>query len=213
MGKRHRKQSGFTLLEAIVTLVIAALIVTVLMQALQQSLGLRTRLLRHEQATRMAGLQEQWFRDTLGGALADLPDGLGALRGDGARIDFVSAAPLGRAHAVAAVRWSLVPAADGVALVYDDPWWSQLQVVAGPLRDATFEYLDAAGHWQPAWAPTEEAAEEDAAPPGPLRTPPLPGMVRLRASTSTGDLVWLVPLTAEPIPVPSLRPDEVANAF
>lgn len=194
---------GFTLLEAIVTLVIASLIVVVLMQALQQSLGLRTRLLRHERETRMAGLQEQWFRDTVAATVHDLPDALGVFRGDGEGFELVSASPLG-GQGIARIRWAFAPVEGGVALVYGDPRRESLTVVAGPLRDARFEYLDASAGWVPEWTAPEPAA--DASPEdSPVL---LPRMVRMEATSVAGDILWLAPIPADPRKTTLLRPEE-----
>ena len=65
--QRRYAQGGFTLLEAIVTLIIVSMLVTVLMNALSQSLALRARMLRLQGEARRMLLQEAWFRDSLGG--------------------------------------------------------------------------------------------------------------------------------------------------
>ncbi len=196
-----RRAAGFTLLETIVTLVVVSLIVVVLMQALQQALGLRTRLLRFERETRMATLQEGWFRDTVGAALIDLPESPGAMQGDADAFSLTTAAPLA-GSGPAAVRWRLQRERNGnvSALLYDtapgegrDAADTPVQVLAG-LRDASFGYLDAAGEWKPAWTPAD--AE------------PLPRMVRLTATTSTSRLLWLVSIAADARQRRTLRPEE-----
>ena len=57
-GTSGARQWGFTLLEAIVTLVIVSLLVTILMQALGQAMSLRTRLLRFDGENRVAGVAQ-----------------------------------------------------------------------------------------------------------------------------------------------------------
>lgn len=209
-GSPRRRSQGFTLLEAIVTLVIASLIVVVLMQALQQSLALRTRLLRHERESRMATLQEAWFRDTVSAAVHDLPDAMGAFRGDPAGFGLVSAAPLGD-QGIASVRWALEPVEGGAALVYSDPAWTRMPVLPGPLDDARFDYLDANGEWVDAWEPPEPDPD---APPGFHKDlVVLPRMVRLRARTRGGELTWLAPILAEPHPTMLLRPEAMQDVF
>lgn len=204
MSPRCRANAkGFTLLEAIVTLVIASLIVVVLMQALQQSLGLRTRLLRHERETRMAGLQEQWFRDTVVGTVHDLPDALGPFRGNGDGFELVSASPLG-GQGIARIRWTFEPVEGGTALVYGDPLRERLTVLAGPLRDARFEYLDASEGWVSEWT----APEPDTDAPPDAKPVMLPRMVRLRATTVAGEITWLARIPADPRQTTLLRPEE-----
>lgn len=191
---RGRAQQGFTLLEMIVTLVVVSLIVVVLMQALQQALGLRTRLLRFERETRMATLQEEWFRDSVSAAMVDLPDALGPMRGDEDEVSLVSAAPL-QGAGPARIDWALRRDGDAQALVYTGAGMDPLQVVHG-LRDASFSYLDPAGRWQRTWK------QEDPVP--------LPRMVRLEATTSAGRLLWLVPIAVDGRAKRILRPEEIS---
>jgi general secretion pathway protein J len=189
------RDAGFTLLETIVTLVVVSLIVTVLMQMLHQSLGLRARLLRHERASRVSGLQEQWFRDTVSSAVADLPDAYGAMSGTGDSLELVTPAPL-EGTGLQRVRWRLEGGAGGDALTYAGDGAAPVQVIAGPLHDAAFSYLDSQGQWQPEWKP------------GPASPEVLPRMVRLQAATAGGELVWIVPVLADPWPPVNLRPEE-----
>lgn len=235
----RRSSSGFSLLETIVTLVVVSLIVVVLMQALQQALSLRTRLLRHERETRMASLQEQWFRDSVSAAVADLPDAFGRMDGTATSLELVSAAPLS-GRGLGRIRWTLQPVDGGYALSYGDSDWQQLQVIRGPLRDASFAYLDAQGKWQDEWKPGGEASLAGKAaagkatvvhkapvfdeapravvvPAGEARAiggdvgDALPRMVRLQAITATGELTWLVPILATSELPPFLRPQELGN--
>lgn len=197
-GPRERAQAGFTLLEMIVTLVVVSLIVVVLMQALQQALGLRTRLLRFERETRMATLQEEWFRDSVSAAVVDLPDALGPMQGDAGAFAMVSAAPLQGAGPVR-IGWSLGDDGHGAqALVYTagaGDGARAVRVVAG-LQDAAFSYLGADGRWRGAWK--QEAGK-------PL---PLPRMVRLQATTAAGHLLWLVAIASDGRDQRILRPEQ-----
>ena len=193
------RMRGFSLLEAIVTLVVVSLIVTVLMQALAQSLDMRERLVRHQRQARTAALQEQWFRDTVASSLSDLPDALGHLRGDTHRLEVLTPVPL-LGEGMARVRWEVIKTDDGLALGYSGPGWSGV-VVQGPLQDARFAYMDRQGGWQDTWAP--EVPED--ADPGAV--PMLPKMVRFQATTTRGELVWLVPVRSDPYVPRRLRAD------
>lgn len=211
----RRRQTGFTLLEAIVTLVIVALVVTILMQALQQAIGLRTRLLRHEREARLGSLQEQWFRDTVQAAQSDFPDALGPMRGDASQVSFLSAAPLGGGGLVR-VTWRLQAVDGGESLVYGDGRWQDLPIITGPLHDAAFAYLDKQGRWIAEWNggvgdsehPDGEAGAAARAP-GAAPLPELPRMLRLQATTATGQLLWLVSVPSEPRAPAELRPEEL----
>jgi prepilin-type N-terminal cleavage/methylation domain-containing protein len=190
----RRPARGFTLLEALVTLVIVSLLVAALMQALTQTLAMRSALIRHQRATREAALQEMWFRDTLAGAVADLDDAYGPLRGEARAVTVPTLSPLS-AHGLARVEWRLEPVDGGDALVYRDPRAGELTVLRGPLRDATFRYLMPDASWLTAWTPEPG---DDA----------LPLAVRLTASGEQGDIHWTVPIIAARRPREYLRPDE-----
>lgn len=194
MTVRARYSRGFTLLEAIVTLVIVSLIVTLLMQALAQSLDMRTRLLRFERQARIGMLQEQWFRDTVSSAMPDMGSAFGYMEGSAESLELVSAHPLG--SGLDRIRWSFERTNGGYALHYHDSEWDDLVVMPGPLLDPAFDYLDDKGGWKSEWKPADDLA------------PGLPKMVRLRARTQAGSsLLWMVPIDTDPRVPSMLRPD------
>lgn len=195
--QRRYAQGGFTLLEAIVTLIIVSMLVTVLMNALSQSLALRARMLRLQGEARRMLLQEAWFRDSLGGAQPPTKrveaDGF---LGTASEVSFVSAAPL-VANGSTRVDWKLLRDQNGrVALHYSDPVVGDLEVVSGPLNDASLSYMGSdGGQWQQEWRST---APDDATALSPTGTGVLPRLVRFQATTETGRrLHWLVYLPAD----------------
>lgn len=188
----RRGSLGFTLLEAIVTLVVVSLLVTILMQALSHSLSLRARLLRFQGESRIAVLQEAWFRETIAGAQTDSVDGMGQVQGTGDSLSYATPAPL-VARGMSRVRWWVESGPEGESLHYSDPATKDLVVVAGPLRDASFSYLNHEGEWQEEWKPEPEDIDV------------LPQLVRFEAMTTKGSLFWLVPLIADPLPPESMR--------
>lgn len=196
----RRRAAGFTLLEATVTLVIVSLLMTVLMQALSHSLSLRTRLLRFQGEARIASLQEAWFRETLAGAQVDLADALGPLEGTPESLAYATPSPL-VATGLARVRWWIKSDAGGSTLHYADPATADLVVVAGPLRQAAFAYLDREGKWQREWQPEPDGVE------------PLPRIIRFEAMTTKGALYWLVPLAVDPVPPKSMRLEEAGDGI
>ena len=185
MNRAHASATGgFTLLEVLVTMVIMALLVTLLTQALQQSLRMRERMQQHQRSTRVESLQEQWFRDTVGSAVADLPDALGFMGGDAESIEVLTSAPLD-AMGLQRIRWSLKAVDGGHALHYSGSSLRDTVVIRGPLRDAKFLYLDDEGKWLQEWSP--EAGDKFA----------LPRAVRFKADSDAGQLFWLVPIIVE----------------
>lgn len=192
---RSRRVSGFTLLEAIVTLVIVSLLVTVLMQALSHALSLRTRLLRFQGEARVDFLQEAWFRETVAGAQVDLGDALGGIEGTSQSLAYATPAPL-VAEGMARVRWWIEPGAQGgESLHYADSAAADIVIVAGPLEQASFSYLDHQGEWHREWKPEKDAEET------------MPQLVRFEARSLRGTLYWLVPLVTDTRPPESFRLD------
>ncbi|HEY1034262.1 MAG TPA: type II secretion system protein [Pseudoxanthomonas sp.] len=175
-----RRQRGFTLLEAIVTLVIVSMLVTVLMQALAQAMSLRTRLLRFEGESRLAALQEAWFREAAAGMQRDAEAETLQVGELGTResLAYDTPAPL-VARGFSGVRWWLQ---DG-SLHYADSQVADVVVVEGPLRGAAFAYLDEQGDWVDEWRWKDHAR--------------MPRMVRFTAMTERGALDWVVPVMAD----------------
>lgn len=189
----RRMQRGFTLLEAIVTLVIVSLLVTVLMQALSQAMGLRTRLLRFEGESRQAALQEAWFRDTVAGMQRDLDEQGDGVLGTAESLGYATPAPLA-ARGFSNVRWWLT----GGALHYADNAVADVVIIQGPLRDAAFSYLDESGEWVERWKRTEHKA--------------MPKMIRFTARTERSTIDWLVPIMADGMDPEKMRLDEVGSS-
>ena len=196
---RRSRLRGFSLIEAVVTLVIVALLVVVLMQALGQTLGVRERVIRFQRATRVDMLQEQWFRQTIAAAIPDLRDAFGSIEGDGKSLDLLTVAPLS-GQGLQRVQWRLVQQAGGYALRYREGD-RDLVVVPGPLENAEFDYLDHDGQWKREWKP---AAGDELV---------MPSQVRLQARLATGVLYWQVPIPTDPRIPKLLRPDDPANGL
>lgn len=186
---------GFSLLEALVTLVILSMIATVMMQSLSQVLDLRERVLRSERDARVAGLEERWFREIIAAAVADLPDGEGAFRGDADSLRFLGLESIdGGRHAV--FEWQIDATVADPRLVFRHgrSVWRFENV---PFSSARFRFLDGAGRWQSQWPPAE--------PTAPQATPDLgadpiaevlPRAVALEMSGVLGEQLWLADIGA-----------------
>ncbi|MFN3703338.1 type II secretion system protein [Thermomonas sp.] len=208
---RRDAEAGFTLLEAIVTLVIVSMLVTVLMNALSQSLSLRTRMLRVQGESRQMLLQEAWFRDSVAAAQPPTRHGeVDGFVGDAGGIQFVSAAPLAAIGSVR-VRWWLQRGSDGeVALHYEDPTSGDLLILPGPLQGAGFSYLGVdGGDWMSEWRSTTADEASRLAEKG---SGTLPKLVRFQATTASGrQLYWLVYLPADLRAVDRIDFDEAGH--
>lgn len=194
-------ERGFSLLEAMVTLVVIALVATLLMQSLVHVLGMRERVLRHERDARVAALHERWFRDTVAAAAADRPGEVPAFRGDATAMEFLCLDAL-RSGTAARVGWRLAEAERGEQLVYAEGG-ADWPLASANLEDAVFAYLDAAGRWHDAWPVPEQPAEI------------LPRAVRLGWRTDQGERLWWAQVGAAPGLPPALanRMEQVDAAF
>lgn len=184
------RSRGFSLLEAMVTLVIVAMIMALLMQSLVYVLGLRERLLRHEADARTAALHEQWFRESVASALGDAPDGAQPFAGSAEGFRMLGADAL-RSGAGAVLAWRIVDAAGRRHLEYVEEG-EAVVVLADGLEEGRFEYRDLAGRWHEAW-PVEGLPDEH-----------LPRAVRLNARRGDAPWDWWVAIPASPSLQPSL---------
>lgn len=189
-------ERGFTLLESVVTLVIVSMLTAMLMQALTQSLDLRTRLLRVQGESREMLLQEAWFRESVAGAQPPTPrERSDAFEAGADGFSYVTAAPL-MAQGAARVRWWLEDDEDGqLSLHYSDPVAGTWVVVPGPLREAEFAYLaEGADEWATHWSSAGAGDLDSGRLPG---EGVLPQALRFQAETVQGRrLYWLVHLPA-----------------
>ena len=192
-ARARQSQAGFTLLEAIVTLVIFAMIITVLMQSLQQALKVRERVYQHQQATRTDQLQSDWFRETLEGAIAPAAGEGQTLEGTRTSLAVTTQSPI-EGQFIQRISWQLKPVQGGDDLRYSSPDWPEAVIMRGPLANAGFAYLDARGDWHDRWQP---AADD------PVR---LPAAIRLQAQTPNGPILWIVAVDAEKRPKSLLLP-------
>lgn len=195
-----RAPKGFSLLEALVTLVIIALVVALLMQGLLQVLAMRARLADHDTRVTAALLHERWFRDSIGAAVADVPSGPAPFRGDEARARLLSASPL-LGDGLVPVEWRVARDAEGVALVYAQGE-RELAVLSEGLVDARFDYLGSDGEWHEQWPLGVDRADAGAlsgVDAASASVEALPRVLRLRAEMRDGERIeWWVGIAADP---------------
>ena len=199
MSRLHFRHRGFSLLEALVTLAIVALVAGLCMQARLQVMALRERVLRHDRDARTSALHERWFRDSVGASLPDLPRGVARFEGDGEGFRFLTASPL-QGSGVASAGWRVRDDGTERALEYRQAGESW-EVPVGPFVEARFTYQAADGRWHPSWPRRETPAEV------------LPRTVRLAAVGASGRrLEWSASVDGASSLPPLLLMDEVPNA-
>jgi len=195
MSRTRGHHRGFSLLEALVTLAIVALVAGLCMQALLQVMALRERVLRHDRDARTSALHERWFRDSVGAALPDLPRGVARFEGDGDGFRFLTASPL-KGGGVASAGWRIGDDGAERALEYrqaDESW----AIPVGPFIEARFTYQAADGRWHASWPRRDLPAQV------------LPRAVRLAAVGATGRrLEWSASVDGAPFLPPVLLMDE-----
>lgn len=184
------RSRGFSLLEAMVTLVIIAMVMALLMQSLVYVLGLRERLLRHEAEVRRSTLQEQWFRESVAGALGDAKDGVQPFAGNEEGFAMFGADAL-RSGVGTVLAWRIVDDAGRRRLEYTESDETTTVLPAG-LDEARFDYRDQAGRWHTAW-PADDAPDEH-----------LPRAVRLSARRGDEPWTWWVAIPTSPTLQPAL---------
>lgn len=194
---------GFTLLEALVTLVIVAMVATLLMQSLFQVLGLRERVLLNDRETRIAALQEAWFRDSVSGLIAELPGREGAFLGDADGWSALTLAGISSDGQIP-VAWRIagVPAQAFLEIAEAGEQPVAVRTLSPAAR---FQYLDGAGVWRDMW-PVGDRSDEL-----------LPRVIRLQDPDGRPAWIWQAPVAAGPgLPQPVralLEPGIDANRF
>jgi prepilin-type N-terminal cleavage/methylation domain-containing protein len=173
---------GFTLLEALVTLVIVSMLMAVLVQALLHVMGLRERVLRLEAEARTAQLHEAWFRDSVAALVVDPFGRLPGLSGNASGFQAIGAGPLARAGGVQPVVWG-VDDAHRVLRYREGEDWSDVLVTRGGLR---FQYRDLDGGWHDAW-PVRQRPQER-----------LPRAVALGFEGGDGPRWWIAAVASRP---------------
>lgn len=196
MQRASGRQRGFSLLEAIVTLVIFAMLVTVLMQSLQQALRVRERVFLHQRAMRADELQSLWFRDSITAAIAaPLDEGQG-MEGAPDKLSLLTHAPL-EGGDMQQVEWLLRRVEGGDSLLYRGRDWRDVVVIRGPLKSAGFSYMNARGEWQPYWRPEQGDRMR------------LPLAIKLEGMGPNGPLTWMAALPVEKSPASLKLPPEM----
>lgn len=192
---------GFSVLEALVTLVILSMVTTVMMQGLLFVLDARERVLRNEAESRRVALDEAWFRESVHAAIAALPGTDGAFRGDAVGLRFQGLDPLDGSQRLVLSEWRV----EGDALAYRQDGRKLVSLALGAATPS-FRYLDAEGRWHEAWPPAPVVLPGSQGAAMGLRMPPpvhLPRAVALAWPGDDGERLWLASIGAHAsLPIP-----------
>jgi prepilin-type N-terminal cleavage/methylation domain-containing protein len=170
----NHQQSGFTLVEVLVTLVLLSMVVAVMFGGLAQVLDARSRLRPYLDKSEETALVAGWFRQTVQALIADYDSGGNRFAATPAGFSGLTASPLlGPSGTPTAFRWTLKydTAADITILEYGERSPNVVQIARWKGHDAVFGYLGGDQQWRRAWPPTDLDQS--------TKAPQLPQLVRL----------------------------------
>jgi general secretion pathway protein J len=166
---------GFTLLEALVVLVITSLISVVLVQGLGLLLGARTsvqtRLVEIDQAV----IEQSLFLEPLRGIVPDYMERPHIFKGENKRLHGMTTRPLqGRTGTPVpfTLTISFDPSTGLSSLIYQEDNTQPLPLGSWEGESGTFAYRNLTGNWLAAWPPENDA-----------RAPQTPWLIRLERGT------------------------------
>lgn len=173
--RRRSSQRGFTLLEALVVLMITALVSVVLVQGFGLLLGARTTVQDKLVSVNEAVLEQSLFLEPLRGIVPDYPERPHVFVGEAERLHGITIRPL-QARTGTPVPFTLTISydakADRMALTYQEDNASPLVVGTWAGRKGSFAYRDLTGDWSTAWPPENNP-----------EAPQTPWLVRLEKGT------------------------------
>jgi hypothetical protein len=172
---QRARTGGFTLLEALVVLVISGLVSVVLIQGFGLLLGVRTSVRDKIVAVDETVIEHSLFLEPLRGVVPDYPERPHLFVGDAQRLHGLTARPL-QARAGTPVPFTLSisydASSDRSTLTYQEDNVEPLVVGSWEGRTGAFSYRDITGPWRQAWPPEGD----------PL-APQTPWLIRIERST------------------------------
>lgn len=202
-----REQSGFTLVEMLVALVLLSMVAAIVFGSLRQVIEARTRLRPYldqsEQTTMVAG----WFRQTVQGLMADYDTGRHRFTATPEDFSGLTVSPLiGPPGTPTAFHWSLHydSANDLTVLEYDEPRAAAMRVADWAGAEGAFSYYGDDQEWHDRWAPPEKPDQSQT-------IPQLPRLIRLGGLPQDRLPMIVAAPRGSPFPRP-LPPDPMGNA-
>jgi prepilin-type N-terminal cleavage/methylation domain-containing protein len=155
---RDPEQTGFTLVEVLVTLVLLSMVAAIVFGSLGQVLDARARLRPYLDKSEETALVAGWFRQTVQALIADYDTGKNRFAASANAFSGLTASPLlGPAGTPAAFTWALNydPASDLTFLEYREKPSDTVEIARWSGKDAVFSYYDQDGEWRRVWPPTD----------------------------------------------------------
>jgi prepilin-type N-terminal cleavage/methylation domain-containing protein len=155
-GYPRHSQSGFTLVEVLVTLVIVAMVAAVAFSSLGQVFEARTRLRPYLDESEQTTLVADWFRKTVQALIGDYEDGPHRFAGSATEISGLTGSPLmGPPGTPTSFRWLVKydAARDVTVLEYQEQSAQALQIFSWAGRAGAFAYYAEDRKWHLGWPP------------------------------------------------------------
>lgn len=189
MRLRHQ-QTGFTLIEVIVVMVLIGLITTLLIQGLSFSMSLRAQGLRLSAEKTEARLREHWFRTLINGAAPDHREGPNLFQGTATKLNGLTLNPLHPGAAPPApFTLEIENRQNDTLLHYSDGAETHWPLFRLENTAWTFQYLAPDSTWKDQWPPEPEASQ-------------LPQAIRLTTNREDAAVRWVqsIPQRKDPRP-------------
>ena len=162
-GPRASGAEGFTILEILVVLMIVAFISGILVTSFERVLDIRLRIASFLDTTETPTLVASWFRDSVGGLMADVKDGDDQFGGAQRRLTGLTVAPLNGPPGVPTrITWEIAydRSEDRTYLRYQAPDLQQMAVASWPGDRGDFQYCGPDFVCHSAWPPPTGTASE-----------------------------------------------------
>ena len=156
MKKKHyyRYQKGFTLLEVIVTLMIASLISVILMQSMSTMLNMRYKFKKELMSTERVGIQNSIITSPLLGIFPDFNDGEYRFSGEKKSIRGLTLTPLqGTTGAPTGFGMDIIydSSSNSSKLIYKEKGFESIEIAQWSGDNGSFEYKGNKGKWSNRW--------------------------------------------------------------
>ena len=173
--RKRDSQRGFTLLEALVVMMITALVSVVLVQGFGLLLGARAAVQDKLVLVNEGLLEQSLILEPLRGVVPDYPERPHVFVGEAERLHGITIRPL-QARTGTPVPFTLTfsyeARSDRTSLVYQEDNTDPLVVTSWPGRKGAFAYKDLTGDWTTNWPPKNK-----------LDAPQTPWLIRLERGT------------------------------
>jgi prepilin-type N-terminal cleavage/methylation domain-containing protein len=199
------KQTGFTLVEVLVTLVLLSVVAAIVFGSLGQVLNARARLRPYLDRSEETALVAGWFRQTVQALITDYDTGKNGFAASANTFSGLTASPLlGPAGTPTAFAWALRydGALDLMFLEYRETPHDTVEVARWSGKDAVFSYYGQDQEWRRVWPPTD--LDKSATPMQ------LPQLVRLGGLPS--EVFPTIVAAPRAAPVPRLPPPSLFGA-